>query len=448
MGYKSISQAVTVEALKDVNVELDVIKRKAYTVSGTVCNEYGEPLANALVRIEGYNNYSTYTAADGSYSIDNVYEAETPYSVIVSKDFYVTVNKDIRSIESNLVIDATLQDAILQPVVAYAGYNETDYKMHVEWSRTGIDEAVALYSDQISYTFGASDGTFGTLIGVVCHTPIILQSINWFLLASDETINVVVLALDENGNVTGEELYVDGDAPNVQFNPTDYTFSHEVYAPHGCFIGLSTDEGFLDIVTAVNTPEKPFVPRFNAFIEDYLVEAKMEYVEVLGDDYCENFYLGYNGIALAGDEAPIVTYNVYRENESAMSEVVLNNHLSQLCTDDAWLTLPDGEYTYAVTAVYANNKESARTYTNAVILDKTAVEGITTDAFAVTRSADGALLQFNAEVDEAMLYTAEGVLVAQLTHAPAISVENLPDGVYVLRARVGAVWYVEKVIIK
>ncbi|MBR5843436.1 MAG: carboxypeptidase regulatory-like domain-containing protein [Bacteroidaceae bacterium] len=448
MGYKSISQVVTVEALKDVNVELDVIKRKAYTVSGKVCNEYGEPLANALVRIEGYNNYSTYTAADGSYSIANVYEAESAYSLIISKDFYVAVNKEIRSIESNLEIDATLQDAILQPVVAYAGYNEVDYKMHVEWSRTGVDEAVAAYSDQISYTFGAADGTFGTLIGVVCHKPIILQSINWFLLSSDETINVVVLALDENGNVTGEELYVDADAPNVQFNPTDYTFNYEVYAPHGCFIGLSADEGFLDIVTAVNTPEKPFVPHFNAFIEDYLVEAKMEYVEVLGDEYCENFFLGYQGIALAGDEAPVVTYNVYRENESAMSEVVLNNVPSQLCTDDAWLTLPEGDYTYAVTAVYANNKESARTYTSAVTLDKTAVEGITAEAFAVALSADGNQLQFNTEVDEAMLYTADGVLVAQLAHARAISVANQPAGMYMVRARVGAVSYVEKVIIK
>ena len=448
MGYKNIPQNITVEALKDVNVELDVIKRKAYTVSGKVQNEYGTPLANALVRIEGYNNYSTYTAADGTYSIDNVYEAETAYSVIASKDFYITVNKDIKNIASDVVMDATLNDAILAPVVAYAAYSQGDSKAQVEWSRTGIDEAVAVYSDQISYTFGASDGTFGTLIGVVCHEPIILQSINWFLLASDETINVVVLALDENGNVTGEELYVDADAPNVQFNPTDYTFAQEVYAPHGCFIGLSTDEGFLDIVTAVNTPEKPFVPRFNAFIEDYLVEAKMEYVEVLGDDYCENFFLGYQGIALAGDEAPVVTYNVYRENESAMSEVVLNNVASTLCTDDAWLTLPDGDYTYAVTAVYGNNKESARTYTNVLTLDKTAIEGITTEAFAVNLSADGAILQFNTEAAEAMLYTADGVLVAQLAHTQEISVAALPAGMYMLRARVGAAWYVEKVIIK
>ncbi|MBO7317323.1 MAG: carboxypeptidase regulatory-like domain-containing protein, partial [Bacteroidales bacterium] len=448
LGYKSISQTVMVEALKDVNVELDVIKRKAYTVSGSVQNEYGSPLANAHVTIEGYNNYSTYTAADGTYTISNVYESETSYKHAVKKDFFVAANKQIVGIDENLTVDAILKDAILSPVVAYASYNEGDNTAQVEWSRTGIDEAVSVHSGQISYTFGASDGTFGTLIGVVCHKPIILQSIDWFLLASDETINVVVLALDENGNVTGEELYVDSEAPNVQFNPTEYTFSQEVYAPHGCFIGLSSDAGFLDIVTTVNTPENPFVPQFNAYIEDYLVEAKMEYVETLGDEFCENFFLGYKGIALAGDEAPVVTYNVYRENESAMSEVVLNNVVSTLCTDDAWLTLPEGDYTYAVTAVYANNKESARTYTNVLTLDKTAVEGITAEAFAVTLSADGSLLQFNTEVAQAELYTADGVLVAQFTSTDAISVASCPAGMYIVRARVGAVWYVEKVIIK
>lgn len=448
MGYKSIPQTITVEALKDINVELDVVKRKAYTVSGKVQNEYDEPLANAHVTIDGYNNYSAYTAADGTYSIENVYEAETKYKHTIAKDFYVAVNEEIANIDTDVVIDAVLKDDILPPAVAYAEYNKNDQKLNIEWSKAGIDESVALHSEYISYTFGASDGTFGTLIGVVCHEPVILKSIDWFLLSSDETINVVVLALDENGNVTGQELYVDGDAPNVQFNPTEYTFSQDVYAPHGCFIGLSADEGFLDIVTTVNTPDKPFVPQFNAYIEDYLVEAKMEYVEALGDDYCENFYLGYQGIALAGDEAPAVTYNVCRENEAAMSEVVLNDLNSLVCTDDAWLTLPDGEYTYAVYAVYGNKKESAPVYTNAVTLDRTDVESVNTAEFAVKYLAGSAELQFNREAQEVLLYTVDGALLAHHIHTSSISVSAYPAGVYLLRSCVDGIWCVEKVIIK
>ncbi|MBP3350550.1 MAG: carboxypeptidase regulatory-like domain-containing protein [Bacteroidaceae bacterium] len=446
MGYKSLPQTITVVALKDVNVELDVVKRKAYTVSGKVHNEYGEPLANAQVKVEGYNNYMVNTADDGSYSIANVYEAETTYTHTVSKDFYVAVSEDIKSIDADVTIDAVLKDDILSPAIAQATYNKEENKMYVEWSKSGVEDSVSLHSGQISYTFGASDGTFGTLIGIVCHEPVILKSIEWFLLSTDETINVVVLALDENGNVTDKELYVDEDAPNVQFNPTEYTFSKDVYAPNGCFIGLSTDEGFLDIVTTINTPEHPFVPQFNAYIEDYLVEAKMEYVETLGDDFCENFFLGYKGVALAGDEAPAVTYNVYRENAAAMSEVVFNNLGNLACADDAWLTLPDGEYTYAVTAVYANNKESERTYTNVVTLDKTAIEGVITEEFTTTLLGDE--LYLTCEAQEVMLYTADGVLVAHQAHTAKMSVASCPAGLYMLRARVDGVWYVEKVIIK
>ena len=60
--------------------------------------------------------------------------------------------------------------------------------------------------------------------------------------------------------------------------------------------------------------------------------------------------IGYNGLALATDQAPVVSYNVYRENKASMSEVVLNEVNSQVVTDDAWLTLPEGDYQYAVKA--------------------------------------------------------------------------------------------------
>ncbi len=448
MGYKSVPQSVRVVALQDVNVELDVIKRKAYTVSGTVKNEYNEPLSGVNVQLNGYNTYSTTTAENGTYHINNVYEAETAYNIVISKDFYVPVELS-RSIEnSNLTVDVTLNDSILPPAFVQADYADNNLKSVVEWSRPGIDEAVAAYSGEISYTFGASDGTFGTLIGVVCHEPIILKNMHWLLLNSIETVNVVVLALDENGKLTGEELYVDGDAPNVQFDLTQYSFAYDVYAPYGCFIGLSTDAGFLDIVTAVNTDEKPFIPNFNAYIEDYLEKAEFEYIETLGDDYCENFCLGYDGIKTATAEAPQVTYNVYRENSASMSDVVVNAVDGLLCVDDAWLTLPDGEYRYAVTVVYANNKESERAYTSTITLDKTSIEGVEANDFMVVVSPDGTQLLMNRVVDKVMVYAMDGTTVAQGTCTDAVSITNYSAGIYMVRAIADGQWFIEKVLIK
>ena len=316
----------------------------------------------------------------------------------------------------------------------------------MEWSTPGVDVSVAEYSDMISYTFGASDGTFGTLIGVVCHEPVILKNLNWLLLNTDSTINVVVLALDADGKLTNKELYVDGDAPNVSYDMTYYTFSEDVYAPNGCFIGLSTDEGFLDIATAINTPDKPFVPQYNAYIEDYLVEAAFEYVESLGSDYCENFFLGYAGLSLADDEAPVITYNVYREDEAAMS-VVANTGVKALSyIDDEWAVIPQGDYKYAITAVYRNGAESQPVYTPVITRDDSGVEGLFAEDLNIT--LNGTVLNINMVADEVYLYSADGVQVAYAASTSTVAVDNCSAGVYMVRVLIDGKWYVEKELIK
>lgn len=446
LGYKSVPQEVTVKALKEVNVELDVIKRKAFNVSGRVLNEYNEPLANAVVEMTGYNRYTAVTATDGTYSITNVYEAEDAYDITVAKDFYTTTTQKLNIADDNRVVDAVLKDNVLSPAYATASYLAEADKSLVEWSTPGVDVSVAEYSDMISYTFGASDGTFGTLIGVVCHEPVILKNLNWLLLNTDSTINVVVLALDAEGKLTNKELYVDGDAPNVSYDMTYYTFSEDVYAPNGCFIGLSTDEGFLDIATAINTPEKPFIPQYNAYIEDYLVEAAFEYVESLGSDYCENFFLGYTGLSLADDEAPVITYNVYREDEAAMS-VVANTGVKALSyIDDEWAVIPQGDYKYAITAVYRNGAESQPVYTPVITRDDSGVEGLFAKELNIT--LNGTVLNINMVADEVYLYSADGVQVAYAASTSTVAVDNCSAGVYMVRVLIDGKWYVEKVLIK
>lgn len=446
MGYKGVAQEVTVKALHEVNVELDIIKRKAFAVSGCVYNEYKEPLANAEVKIDGYNTYVAHTAADGTYNIADVYEAETPYNFVVSKNFY-TPHREIFNIEDGgRSVDVVLNDSILPPAMAVATAVEDDKKCLIEWTTPGMDRNMAAYSGQISYTFGASDGTFGTLIGVVCHEPIILKQINWLLLNSDSTINVVVLALDEQGKLTGKELYVDGDAPNVAFDMTYYDFANDVYAPDGCFIGLSTDEGFLDIATAINTAEYPFIPSYNAFIEDYLVDATFEYVEALGSDYCENFFLGYTGLALADDDAPVVSYNICRENEATMS-VAVNSAVGELyCYDDDWLSLPEGEYTYAVTTVYNNGKESEAVYSNAIVRQSAAVDAVFANDFDVTYN--GGTLHLNTPADAVVVYATDGMQVARGSMTDVVDLGGCSTGIYMVRAWVDGKCYVKKIVIK
>ena len=206
----------------------------------------------------------------------------------------------------------------------------------------------------------------------------------------------------------------------------------------------------LSIITGIAIPPRIALntPGIPCHIEDYLVEPTYEYVETLGADYCENFHLGYQGIVLATDAAPAVTYNVNRENAAMMSEVVCSATSQLSIYDDAWLTLPDGEYRYAITTVYANAKESEPAYTNTLTLDKTAVDDVLTEDFTVALSSDKSMLYMNREAREVMLYSAEGTLVVSLENTSVVPVASCGDGVYMVRALVDGVWNVEKILIK
>lgn len=447
LGYWNVPATVTVRALKDVNIELDVVKRKAYTLSGSVRNEYGEPLPNAVVSLDGYTQYQALSDASGAYVIENVYEADAPYAYKAGKSFYKSVERSLSVAGALADVDVVLGDSILPPAIVTARYADGYTKTEIAWSGAGVDTSVVAHSDEVSYTFGAADGTFGTLIGVVCHEPIILQQIDWLLLNNNETINVVVLGFDRNGVLVGDELYVDTDAANEMYDFTHYRFKEDVYAPYGCFIGLSTDEGYLDIATAVNTAEKPFIPQYNAFIEDYQVEVKLDYIESLGEDYCENFFLGYQGLSLADGEAPSVTYNICRENEAAMSEMLNTAWTSLSYTDDTWAAQPDGEYRYSVTATYRNKQESGKTYSNTVIRDAAGVGGVDAESVNIYLSANGSSIVVNRLADALLLYAADGTLLAHNAHCQSLPVDA-NAGVYVARAYIDGVWYTQKIVVK
>ena len=447
LGYKNNPVPVAVKALGDVNVELDVVRRFAVTASGRLTDEYGNALANANVEMTGYNNYVATSDSDGRYTINNVYETVEPYNIKISKPFYTTEYAKVSVDKPQaIVLDATLNDSILPPAMAMARLSDDLRSVALEWSAPAIDVSVMRHSNEASSSFGASDGTFGTLIGVVSHEPVILDSIYWFSFNLDEYINVVVLELDANGKLTGRELYVDSEAPNQGFNRTTYKFDTPVYAPTGCFIGLSVDYGFLDLVTVYNTPEYPFVPNFNAYIEDYTVKAEYDYVESLGEDYAENFYFGYYGKLIANEEAPAVTYTLSRHNESGMSELLSESVATRTYTDNAWLPLADGDYTYSVTAVYGNKQTSTPTYTQAVNHNSAGVEGIVSAGFDVVVEED--VLWLNVVASEVVLYTTDGVQVAHDNNINRMSVHNCPAGIYLLRACVEGQWHVEKVLIK
>ncbi|MBR4845250.1 MAG: carboxypeptidase-like regulatory domain-containing protein [Bacteroidaceae bacterium] len=452
IGYFTIPQTVTVKGLKTVNVELDVKKRWEYSYEGNVKNEYGEPLANATISITGYNEYQTVTDVNGDYQITSIYaltEEEEPYTIKVHKDFYQTVsfNYDFREVSSNKKSrDFVLNDEILPPayvsVLLDMTTNGEGEHARISWSKPAIESFVKLHSEEVSYTFGTEEGEEGTLIGLVCREPVLIDSLYWWTFCDSTSLNVVILPLNKNGHITGEELYRDDEAPNNPYNTTMYRLKESVYAPHGCFIGISIDKGNLSLLTTSSTSEYPFVKQTNAYIEDLASAIRLEYVEDLGVDYEENFYMGYFGRRVADEEAPQVSYQIVAlaDETELYSAVAANDFLYE---DYAWGNLEKGDYRYAVEAMYRNG-EKARLFSD--VITKKTPSGISSVAKSKAVQQNGNILLIDAEAVQVISTNGETIVCG--TNITTLGTDEWADGLYIVRTLNDGQWTSHKLVIK
>ena len=444
LGYFTIPQSVTVKGLKTMNVELDVVKRKQYSYSGHITNEYSEPLPNVTVSINGYNSYTTLTDAKGYYQIEGIYElaeGEAAYKVEASKYFYQTDTTRFNPAEANAsstIKDFKLNDHILPPAYASVLLSGDEDTTVITWSTPALETHVKLHSDAPSYTFGTEEGEAGTLIGLVCREAILIDSLQWWTFCDSTTLNVVILGLNERGRLNGKELYRDDEAPNKPYDITSYHLTTPAYAPHGCFIGISVDKGNLSLITSANTEECPFIANTNAYLEDLATSLKLEYVEDLGSDYEENFYMNYSGRRMADKEAPAVTYHVVNTMNGADLYSAVGTNFTY--TDPAWANLDKGDYQYAIEAVYRNGQK-ARLLTD--VIAKTTPSALSALQTGASVKLDGTTLLVDAEVVQVI--SSNGNQVAGGTGINRLDTAEWPAGIYIVRTLKHGEWSTNKV---
>lgn len=451
LGYFTVPQSVTVKGLETVNVELDVKKRMEYSYSGQVKNEYDEVLPNTEVCISGYNDYTALTDANGNYLIEGVYElaeGEARYKVEARKDFYQADTTSFNPAQVNgmsAVRNFTLKDRILPPaymdvIVGMTTNGESEHAQ-ITWSTPAVEKHVKLHSENASYSFGTEEGEAGTLIGLVCREPMIIDSLQWWTFCDSATLNVVVLALNKRGRLTSQELYRDDEAPNKPYDRTTYRLKTPAYAPNGCFIGISVDKGNLSLLTTGSTEEYPFVSQTNAYIEDLATAISLEYVESLGSDYEENFYMSYSGRRLADEEAPKVSYQVIAlADENELHSVVATGLYYE---DYAWGNLDKGNYQYAVEAIYRNGSKAE------VLSDLIAKEtpsGMIPVGSLQALQQIGNMLHFNAEAIQVV--SAKGQTIAGGTGITALCTDGWTDGIYIVRTLQDGQWTSHKIVIR
>lgn len=447
LGYFTIPQSITVNGLQTTNVELDVKKRMEYSYNGQIKNEYGEALPNATIALSGYHSYVTTTDAEGRFAIQGVYELaedEERYHVEARKDFYETDTTTFDPALANglaIAHDFTLNDLILPPAFIDASVAADDSEALISWSTPAVERHVKLHSENVSYTFGTEEGEAGTLIGLVCREAMIIDSLQWWTFCDSTTLNVVILALNKRGRLTNQELYRDDEAPNKAYDRTTYRLKTPAYAPNGCFIGISVDKGNLSLLTTSNTEEHPFVSQTNAYIEDLATAVSLEYVEDLGSDYEENYYMNYSGRRLADAEAPAIEYLIIpAANAGQELETIAVNDL--FYTDAHWKHLDEGEYTYTVEAVYRNGQSAGQTVT----ITKTTPSAILATGAGNTLQLAGNTLLIRAEAVQVI--AANGGCIAGGEGISSLSTEGWSKGIYIVRTLENGDWNTHKIVIK
>lgn len=444
LGYKDVSEPVEVKELTTVNSELTISARAVHTVKGTVCNEYGERLSNAAITIQGYNSYKVSSNAKGEFTVDGVYEDENAYQIKATKPFYQKMGKDL-TISTNLNFDFILKDKILPPAVASASIKEGQFIPDIEWTYQGNTQHVNYHSNSVYNSFGSTNMDEKVILGILHNQPYVVEAINWKMFAELNELNVVILALDEAGNITPNVLYLDRHALNNQDQETHYVLGSPVLAPSGCFVGIGCNEGSGYIATTEDSADRPFIEGINGLIEDY-TNPNLQFVENMGeagDDFRENFYIDLEGKQLAGKEAPEVKFNIYRSPGDLLNSFPVSD-LS--IRDSAWPGLGDGTYTYQVESIYRNGEVSERTQTNKLQREHTGISQPSTPVVFARFSGDGHSILFSSSVNRSEVLSVDGKKLAESSDTDRITLPYAKKGVYIVRMQIDHTWYNQKII--
>lgn len=422
LGYRDGSSTTSVKELETTKQDFNIETLPEYTLRGKVTDVAGDPVADATIKLSGYNDYEVTTKQDGTYTIRGIYE-HTAYTVSASKNKLLTASETI-DIDADKTLDITLQDNIKPAKSVSVKEIEDGNKAEVTWSAPANDPRIDRIDDGVMTTAtGFTQGsTNNTTFGIIRREAATVYGAQ-FYLTSQPTIHhysvaLRVLGLKDNGdpdenNVLFQKSYVE--VEDDQWN--EYTLPTPVDAPNGYYLCIATSSWLgIGIDGGGDTAKYPFEANTNCFSSDYTTGEYYYLDNQESPDLHRNFMMravaapftvDEDHTAKAGrfiaqrpetDEQPQpalfnykeegkaqgaepstpmktvqsrVRYNVYRlttanaADETAWTELA-NNLQERTYTDTDWKSLPQGTYHYAVKTLYTGDKVSEATLSDSI----------------------------------------------------------------------------------
>lgn len=367
-GYRQNSEVKVTVADDAMTADITLDKLPTYTVSGRVLAPDGSAVENADVSLTGYADLAMKTDASGNFSFASVVTApETKVTVAKAWHLDKVQTADLNA-DWNLG-DITLEFAHFMP--ANVSAETTDDASRITWDGPSAMSDLRYDSGTAASQIGIQSPAGTVIIGTVFRTPMTLKGASWYTTSEGgphNSVNIYIFDLDEEGNPNGTLLYSQRAVLNTDNQWNSIDIPDGVEAPRGCFVSVNYP-GFHGIGIDNSPKTNPLKENVYAFSTDYnsgdymyLTEASLSgnlMIRCSGELYSEE------GIHNSDEEFPsYARYNVWRAKGFGNEEwhAVSSQPVSATAFDDpSWAQAPAGVYRYAVSTVYPDGSESAKT---------------------------------------------------------------------------------------
>jgi hypothetical protein len=416
-GYKDLLVENVIVVADETNIiNTSMVAISTLTLSGFVAgSDYPDiGLEGAIVKLSGYGDYQTVTAADGSFSINQVY-ASKQYNIHVYFEVfsgYQAYNAQIQTELTDLVLDDIILSETILPVSDVVA-KQTENGVKITWGQpypiTEFRYDNGVVSSQLGWQ---NDATWNSVMGAAHKKKARLYEMTWMLTdmgGSHPTVKVWVVGLRPDGTPDKNNiLYSQANVPNINNTWSTHKFPAPIDAPNGFFIGVSF-AGFLGLaldngsgftpstqfgIFDISSPNSNFVAIETwGFPSSFLIRAKgMDFGPLGKSQEADNMGLTLGPIPSAGftdfyfdageptysnhynsENKAVEAFNIYRfkiENEGNQQAwtKIADNFSQWEFLDTQWYNQSVGTYKFAVKAVYTHNIISPPALSNSLVL--------------------------------------------------------------------------------
>ena len=396
-GYVQHTEQITLQP--DVPFEKNVTMklRDRYEVSGKVCDIKQNPIDGVRITLSGYEHHQTFTDSEGNYRIADVCQSNE-YTLIIEKNEFVTIEEPL-DMQGNVVKETVqLTTKNLPPfgITAVTDSIHPEIPATVSWQHP-IDMKEYAYDDgKPGNPIGYDVGGEYHIIGSIYREPAQIYRVKWYTLAGNKAgfVHLYIIALDENGEPTGELLFSKKEVPTNDDEWTTYELPTPVNAPNGFVLALS-GQGNIMLARDCNTE---VISEHTIFYStDYSIPLCYTYFE--RNNWPGAILLRAEGerIEQSNYNVPL-TYNVWRMKKQDRSNpsnwTVLKENITETqITDDDLANQPQGEYYYAVKAHYKmNDITSKHALSNPIANKRYTMLDMTITTNSEPQDAEGALV--------------------------------------------------------